>query len=246
MGRLTYTTQEAQDRLDAVGTLVRPNLLENWYFYGGGSQQGGGQFPINQRGQTSYSGGGYEIDRWWWWTTNNLTLSNGETRLNGIVVQKLDPVFFGTMLGSTLTISALVSGVGLITSTRQWSDTDPIDVSGGAVSITAGNKVPGYNINYPVFVIQTTAPTTIYAAKLELGTTQTLAHWSEAAQEWVLNEVPNYQQELAKCQRYYQLYQTQSIRPTYAADCRPVMRANPAQSTITISGVTYYANSADL
>ena len=25
------------------------NLLDNWYFAGGGSQQGGGQFPINQR-----------------------------------------------------------------------------------------------------------------------------------------------------------------------------------------------------
>lgn len=27
-----------------------PNLLDNWYFVGGGSQQGGGQLPINQRG----------------------------------------------------------------------------------------------------------------------------------------------------------------------------------------------------
>lgn len=41
------------------------NLLDNWYFVGGGSQQGGGQFPINQRGQTSYSGTNQNaIDRW--------------------------------------------------------------------------------------------------------------------------------------------------------------------------------------
>lgn len=41
-----------------------PNLLDNWYFIGGGSQQGGGQFPINQRGLTEYTGAVYGIDRW--------------------------------------------------------------------------------------------------------------------------------------------------------------------------------------
>lgn len=49
----------------SLATYVRPNLLDNWYFVGGGSQQGGGQFPINQRGQTRYTGGNiYGIDRW--------------------------------------------------------------------------------------------------------------------------------------------------------------------------------------
>ena len=38
------------------------------------------------------------------------------------------------------------------------------------------------------------------AVKLELGDTQTLAHQENGV--WVLNEVPNYQQELAKCQRH--------------------------------------------
>lgn len=42
---------------------TNPNLLDNWYFAGGGSQLGGGQFPINQRGQTEYIGAGYAIDR---------------------------------------------------------------------------------------------------------------------------------------------------------------------------------------
>lgn len=42
-----------------------PNLLDNAYFIGGGSQQGGGQFPINQRGLTEYTGLSYtySIDR---------------------------------------------------------------------------------------------------------------------------------------------------------------------------------------
>lgn len=45
--------------------MVRPNLLDNWYFVGGGSQQGGGQFPINQRGETNYAGHNVMCaDRW--------------------------------------------------------------------------------------------------------------------------------------------------------------------------------------
>ena len=42
---------------------------------------------------------------------------------------------------------------------------------------------------------------TIYAAKLELGTEQTLAH-KDSNGNWALNEIPNYQEELVKCQRY--------------------------------------------
>ena len=40
----------------------------------------------------------------------------------------------------------------------------------------------------------------IKAAKLELGPIQTLAH--KEGDTWVLNEIPNYTEELAKCQRY--------------------------------------------
>ena len=84
----------------------------------------------------------------------------------------------------------------------------------------------------------------IYAIKLELGDTQTLAHQENGV--WVLNEIPDYGEELMKCQRYYQIYRTQSMRPTYAVDCRPVMRTDPSQSTTAIGTVTCYANSADL
>ena len=39
-----------------LGAGVRPNLLDNAYFVGGGSQQGGEQLPINQTGATSWTG----------------------------------------------------------------------------------------------------------------------------------------------------------------------------------------------
>ena len=54
-----------QKALRNLGGRPSRNLLDNWYFVGGGSQQGDGQFPINQRGQTSYTVlNGSCIDRW--------------------------------------------------------------------------------------------------------------------------------------------------------------------------------------
>lgn len=76
----------------------------------------------------------------------------------------------------------------------------------------------------------------VKSVKLELGSVSTLEN----------DTVPNYAEELVKCQRYFQIFRTQSLRPTYAADFRPVMRVDPALSTITIDSTTYYDASADL
>ena len=84
----------------------------------------------------------------------------------------------------------------------------------------------------------------IKAAKLELGSQQTLAHIENGA--WQLNEIPDYGEQLARCQRYFQLYSASDKRPAKAVDCRPVMRADPSQGTIVIGSTTYYYNTADL
>lgn len=86
----------------------------------------------------------------------------------------------------------------------------------------------------------------IHAAKLELGSTQTLAHQDENG-NWVLNDPPpNKALELAKCQRYYQLFSSADTRPENLADYRPTMRANPALGTININGQTMYFADANL
>ena len=85
----------------------------------------------------------------------------------------------------------------------------------------------------------------LVAIKLELGDQQTLAH-QDADGNWVLNEIPDYGEQLARCQRYFQTFATESLRPTNALDFRPVMRATPALSTITVGGKTLYTASADL
>ena len=88
----------------------------------------------------------------------------------------------------------------------------------------------------------------IQAVKLELGSEQTLAH-NEGTEEnpvWVLNEIPDYGEELRKCQRYYQLFRTESLRPTYGEDCRPTMATEqPTKGTLTKDGVTYYTLSSE-
>lgn len=53
-----------QTALANLGAGVRPNLLDNAYFVGGGSQQGEEQLPINQMGATSWSAVGSVFDRW--------------------------------------------------------------------------------------------------------------------------------------------------------------------------------------
>ena len=85
----------------------------------------------------------------------------------------------------------------------------------------------------------------VYAVKLELGSQQTLAH-QDADGNWILNEIPDYGEQLRRCQRYFQTFATQSLRPTDALDFRPVMRTTPALSTITVGTKTLYAASADL
>ena len=203
MGQLTYTTQEVQDRLDAVGTLVRPNLLDNWYFVGGGSQQGGGQFPINQRGATSYSGGVYGIDRWRAWNSAvTVTINSGGIAVQNAssssqqFVQYFDSALTADLAGKTLTLSVLV-GADLYSVTGTGGSQTWVTTQFGSIQIGIGN---GNLQATQIFVSGNTTASNIKAAKLEIGDTQTLAHQENGV--WVLNEVPNYQQELARCQRY--------------------------------------------
>lgn len=59
---------------------------------------------------------------------------------------------------------------------------------------------PVYDDETKTFTV-TTQGKTIRAVKLELGTQQTLAHQENGV--WVLNEIPDYGEQLRRCQRYY-------------------------------------------
>lgn len=195
------------------------NLLDNWYFIGGGSQQGGGQFPINQRGQTSYSNAGYGIDKWRALsnditvslTANGLSIDNGGT-IAGAVVQRAPNL--SRFLGKTYTVSILLSDRELAAGTFLV----PSSVSGsaivGTIYFTGGRVEFGYNTlnDWLYYSIVVNANTTVVVAvvKLELGSQQTLAH-QDAGGNWVLNDPPpNFQQELAKCKAYQIVWKNSS------------------------------------
>ena len=63
-----------------------------------------------------------------------------------------------------------------------------------------GKVVPVYDGTAKTFTI-TAAGKKLLAAKLELGSVQTLAH-QDSSGAWVLNEIPDYAEQLAACQRY--------------------------------------------
>lgn len=180
------------EELDGLKWYSNPNLLDNWYFVGGGSQQGGGKFPINQRGQTSYSTPGHVFDRW--------KLNGGSLKLAS------DGISFsaGYVLWSTFENINFADG--------KQRTVSYMDVNGNVFS---GPFTPGYTTigNYrfcytssssgnSFYCLAGTGAPKIKAMKLELGPTQTLAHRDEDG-NWVLNEIPDYGGELAKCQRYY-------------------------------------------
>lgn len=189
------------------------NLLDNWYFVGGGSQQGGGQFPINQRGETSWNTGGYHLDRWKQEIDGSGEL--GEEGFTPAVTQTMataQPVeesVFKRLLGKKVTISALLSSGEFRSRTIQF----PSDISQGFVELVAFSNGGEIGIaSYPgaktyqlcrIYIKSDSNKLTFAAIKVELGYLSTLARKDESG-NWVLNDPPpNFEQELAKCQRYF-------------------------------------------
>lgn len=234
--------QDISDNLAYVSNnMVNPNLLDNWYFGN----------PVNQRGQTSYAGAStYTIDRWM--TDNTVTIVDGgitvkQTGNAVLVYQYLEDSLVEAIAGRVVTYSALTTN-GLMTATTKLppsksSDWDTDNAAQGDLILDTTKSGSGkIYIRFFSTVVGTEA--TIIAVKLELGSQQTLAHQEDGV--WVLNEIPKFSDQLAACQRYYQIYTTEAARPAKALDCRPVMRTDPVQSTVSVGGATLYANSADL
>lgn len=242
-----------------------PQLLDNAYFVGGGSQQSGGQLPVNQKGQDSYTASQNTvsvIDRFKLSNSGTLSLTPGGVELYGYndpdpenrvycnFEQIVDSGIYNSLLKRQITASAL--GSGNFSLTLGVNGTYPIRKNYNSETIgltTVTYTLPQSITEISVVVqLQNSSPgtATILAEKLELGTQSTLAHLVNG--KWILNDPPpNFEQELAKCQREYQLYSSAEIRPSNGNDCRPVMRlSSPSQGTIIISGQTWYYNDASL
>lgn len=189
-----------------------PNILDNWYFLD----------PINQRGKTEYTAeNNYSIDRWQVRAGTNadkLTLSNDGvtlTRVNNNAAyfhQRLDgikdlvgkEIIFSILYKSDCVCRLFISGaeahiqtipassnwtIGYMTYTPTEADANA-QVFGACIQIHNTESPSGGSI-------------TVQAAKLELGTIQTLVK-QDANGNWILIDgKPNIEVELAKCQRYF-------------------------------------------
>jgi hypothetical protein len=174
-----------------LGTFVRPNLLDNsdfsvWQRYANGSY-------------TGVPNGTYIADRYIITSADGSINSNliKATSYGGIknasgpncrITQRLENA--AQYNGMTLTLSVL-KNTGLHAATQianGWTDISDIFAffSAATAWFNAGE--------------------TLYAVKLELGDTQTLAH-QDSAGKWVLNEVPEFGEQLRRCQRYFRRLQ---------------------------------------
>ena len=196
-----------------IATKVQPcnrNLLDNWYFGA----------PVNQRGKTTYSGTGYGIDRWKAEavTPNVTTIKDGYIELsqNALISEILEEPY--SLCGKQVTVSALTT-TGLCSATATVPSKE--ELSAITTDETIGVSYFAVNGNSTGYVcLQHSKEHTtkvmlraysgytvgVIAVKLEMGSQQTLAHQEDGA--WVLNEIPDYGEELTKCMRYLQIIST--------------------------------------
>lgn len=214
-----------------------PNLLDNWYFVD----------PINQMGQTEYGTTGYTIDRWHWDRTDTIAeiILNDDcitVQENGWLTQFVE-MPSEALNNKQITASFLTKENVLLSQTLISTAEDSyISAPWGTCGTWYRNDLHAWRINFS----NLNFTYNIVAIKLELGPVQTLAHQDEDG-NWVLNDPPpNKALELVKCQRYFQVFATESLRPIKAEDFRPVMRINPTLSTINVNNTTYYTADANL
>lgn len=191
------------------GGSVNPNLLDNWFF---------GR-PVNQRGQTEYNGGAtYSIDRWWLQYDTTLSIVDGGIKIGG--QWDVQQYFETTFPNATYTLSLLYKDrtgsdpLRLLAGNRTDGDiaqTESKDAS-GILSVTFSTAASN-RFNFG-FTGSTDNSATIIAIKLELGSAQTLAH--KEGDRWILNEIPDFGEQLRRCQRYCRVYKAGTTLPCLA------------------------------
>lgn len=178
---------------------------------------GGTQYLVSAPSDSvvrGYVGAGYTVDRWKLVESahvvtieaGSITLRKPANTADFVYAQYFEGATLEFLRGKTATISVMDSNGNV------YSKTLLIPVSGmfDSDNLYIGDNwwidliVQPSGDFYIRFVSITKAETTlgIQAAKLELGSQQTLAH-QDAYGNWVLNEVPDYGEQLRRCQRYF-------------------------------------------
>ena len=166
--------------------------------------------PVNQRNANKYESNGYTIDRWILLSFGNpsrLEVQEGYITLSNAALRQNMDVIAGEYFGRTMTFSTLYADNTLHSITGEI----PKNTGSSHNYYFNGAMDDGCNVQFGYYdalvdlkffaLINTMGQEkSIKAVKLEVGSTQTLAH--KEGDTWVLNEIPDYATELAKCQGY--------------------------------------------
>lgn len=192
-------TDAVQEQGETLETMCNPNMLDNWYFGN----------PVNQRGQTSYTGQGYGIDRWKAASNTNIRIGDGFVTLFGswdvrqLFEKRPKATYTFSLLYKNSTAKTLAIFFGLNSDTKlaaQSNNSEGLITGTGTID----------DLKYVMITLSGSGSADLIAVKLELGSQQTLAH-QDANGAWVLNEIPDYAEQLLKCQRYLRPAGTQFI-----------------------------------
>lgn len=189
----TFKISKNQGLSNSLNNLSHENLLDNPWF------------TVNQRGETS----SYFADRWklyaselTYTNSNGVTISGTPSSIENIAEQKIEWDRLKDHIGKAITLSVLIDGtvykaVGKIeTLTSSWRNHVSLQIPSLNIwlQLLTNGTSPSVIELYIKNINTDPIDVTIRAVKLELGSVSTLA----------MDTAPNYQQELAKCQRYYE------------------------------------------
>ena len=168
-----------------VQSISNPNLLDNPWF------------TVNQRGQSSYSNlqWKYTVDRFMPRSNDAFSVTDdglkADTSNGFALLQRIEKTRLAGKANEIFTLSILLSTGEIFTASGTAAHS--FSFSNERVEIEFYNPGDSFNwIGINIFVYNNTD--VIRAAKFELGSVSTLS----------MDSAPNYQQELAKCQRYFQ------------------------------------------
>lgn len=178
---------------DVGGT--NPNLLHNWYF---------GNL-VNRNGKTSYTANGYTIDRWY----INVSTGGSVNLIDGAIqiIGGTNATTFRQTVDVPIAEAYTCSFLCEITGGRAYMQVFYTDGTSGKYIYATANGLWSFQdtsqkqISRVQFGVEKGVTLTLYACKLELGDTQTLAH-QDANGNWVLNEIPDYAEQIAICGQY--------------------------------------------
>lgn len=204
--------------VDEISARPNANLLHNWYFGNAVNRNGLSEYTLNSNAKT------FTLDRWFARTVgfnvkvqdDYATISNTTNSAYSYWCQNItkdipigEKVTFSALvrgqIGQTIAIRFYAGDVSVSQMQKSYTLTEDSFASDGWERIYFTGTILTDSKEWTILIYPdyngTNLPLDIKAVKLELGDKQTLAHQDENG-NWVLNEIPDYAEQMAICQQY--------------------------------------------